>query len=194
MEPAGVWGEGFSPRRSVGSVAGAAPRRSGGDELVEQLVAEHRRPLTGGEPVDAPDDFAHAAETRAAGGAAAFGDFDGEARDAPGGDAVAGVGGEPTEAPVREEADVTPIENAATVVVEAPGGDPQAWVPVGEVRDADEHRAPGRQPATDLGEDALRGDRVLQHVGEHDDVEVAARFGRDAAVEIGLEELVDAAA
>ena len=63
---------------------------------------------------------------------------------------------------------------------------------MGEVRHADEHHTAGHQPRAHLFEQAGRVDGVLEHVGGDDQVEPRANLGRQALVEVGLDERVEA--
>ena len=83
------------------------------------------------------------------------------------------------------------VEDAAPVVVEAPQSDPQARVPVPEVRHARDDRATGAQPSGEILEQRLRLTHVLEHVGGDDDVVPAAHLVGDTVLEVGLHERVD---
>ena len=86
------------------------------------------------------------------------------------------------------------VEDAPLVVVEGSGGDPHAWVPVGEVGDAGQQHAARAQAPAGVGQQGLGGAGVLDHVGAHDHVEAGADGVGDAGVEVGGHEPVDALA
>jgi hypothetical protein len=72
----------------------------------------------------------------------------------------------------------------------APPGD-QAAAPVGEVGHADRDHPTGREALAGLGQQRGRFAHVLEHVGGDDHVVGATDLGRDAVVEVGLEEVVE---
>ena len=124
-------------------------------------------------------------------GAAAGSNADREARGGATLDAQPRPGQQTFQAAASEESKVAAIENASPVVVEPAERDTRAGVPVGEVRNADHNRPPGREPTGDVGKEPLGLRHVLQHVGEDRGVEPTADLVGQACVQIGLAEVVD---
>ena len=87
------------------------------------------------------------------------------------------VGNETLEAASREEPDMSAIEQSALVVVEPTGCNAGAWIPMSEVRHADQDRTAGRESGGDVGKQLLGCDGVLEDVGR-DDAVVSARRSR----------------
>src|SRR5262249_20769528 len=103
----------------------------------------------------------------------------------------AGALRDPLETVTGEEANVTDVEDAAAVVVEAAERDSRPRVPVADVRNAPDHSSLRTQELLALLEQSPRIADVFEHVRREDHVEAVADFGRDTTVEIGFEETVD---
>src|SRR5204863_5786599 len=66
------------------------------------------------------------------------------------------------EAAPGEEAHVRRVEDAAVVVVEAPETDPQAWIPVADVRDTRDENCVGRTNAVQVAQEPIGISQVLE--------------------------------
>ena len=121
-------------RSPVGSRVRTGPHRSpvdDGGELVDELVAEQRRPHVGRDAVDALDEPGPARWRTAVGPSRPAGHLERQTRRPRGGGPRSrAAGDEQLEAPAGEEPQVARVEDAAAVVVEPAARDPQARVPV----------------------------------------------------------------
>ena len=151
----------------------------------DELIAEERWPGAHGKPVGR----AHPTPCHTVAGGE---HLDGQPRGLLAGDRESGTPDQIQEAPPSEEADVAAIEDAPLVVVEEADRCPHPGVPMPEVGNRDDQRAPRDQHGADLLEQALRISDVLEDIGCHRQVEgwIRLEVGREPAVEVGLQEAV----